>query len=431
MAKKRSPLGDLPAGVGVYRTTDGKGTNMFRVRLGSTFTGGSVVTKSFVKLSEAKKWIFGDAQKEQSPVSKSGVLKVQKVAGQESLLGGAAGLHEAMDAIKRCKAAGITLADAVTYAIKHMRKPDEQKTLQEVCDFVLKRKKVEGASEKHLKGMKSIFTKVCEDLGATPVQAITREKLETWQDEQDDVSLNTRISYARHLNIAFNEAVDRGWSLLNPVEKLKRSTEATGDVQVWTPADLVKFLAAAVEHEPKLVAGLVVKAFGGLRTSELLQLEWKQVYTSKIQILGKTAKTRRIRAVTMSENLMEWLKDYRPEEPSDLDKLTEEEKKAATMVTGLTENGWHDAVQRVCEHAGLVQPSNVLRHSYGTCKYHLTQSETETAYQMGNTPGVVIAWYTSKVVEDADVQNWWKITPEVIKAYAEGRFDLKTFKVTK
>jgi hypothetical protein len=54
---------------------------------------------------------------------------------------------------------------------------------------------------RHLKGMRSILSKVCEDLGERQLNEITREAIEEWQAEQDDVTLNTRISYARHYHI--------------------------------------------------------------------------------------------------------------------------------------------------------------------------------------------------------------------------------------
>jgi hypothetical protein len=103
------------------------------------------------------------------------------------------------------------------------------------------------------------------------VNEITREAIEEWQAEQDDVTLNTRISYARHFHILFSEGAERGWCVENPVAKLKRNSEATGDPEIWCPAQLARFLAAAMEHEPALVAGLAIKAFAGVRTAELLE----------------------------------------------------------------------------------------------------------------------------------------------------------------
>ena len=40
---------------------------------------------------------------------------------------------------------------------------------------------------------------------------MTRSMIEEWLSEQDDISHNRRVAYARNLHIAFNYAVDRDW----------------------------------------------------------------------------------------------------------------------------------------------------------------------------------------------------------------------------
>ena len=49
--------------VGVCRVNNGR-TEFWRVRLGKPFTGGSIVTRQFSSLDEARKWVFGEAQEE-------------------------------------------------------------------------------------------------------------------------------------------------------------------------------------------------------------------------------------------------------------------------------------------------------------------------------------------------------------------------------
>jgi hypothetical protein len=153
-------------------------------------------------------------------------IDLRRIAGAAAFELSSAEISEATAAIRKCRSAGITLHAAVDYAIKRMNLAERSKTLREVADFVIAYKQSNGASPRHLKGMRSIFSKVCEDLGERPVNEITREAIEEWQAEQDDVTLNTRISYARHFHILFSEAVERGWCVENPVAKLKRNSEA-------------------------------------------------------------------------------------------------------------------------------------------------------------------------------------------------------------
>jgi len=367
-------------------------------------------------VGDARDWIHGDDAAKKR-LEQHGVTTIKEVAGGAAFAEGEARLlSEALTAAKQCRMVNLSIVEAVEYAIKHLRPPGGNKTLQEVCDFVLQSKEEAGRSDRHLSGMKSIYKRVCEDLGGMPISNLTQAQIENWLSEQDDVSRNYRISFARHLHIAFNEAIRRNWCAINPTANLERATDPSGDVEIWKPSVFLPFLAAAVQHEPHIVSGLVVKAFAGLRTSEMMKLDWSRISSSKIQILGKTAKTRRSRGVDIAPNLAAWLADYRKKEGP---------------VVECSQTLWFEAIHRVCEHSGVTQPPNVLRHSYGTYKYHKTQSETETAYQMGNTPDVVIGWYRAVAIEDEDVENWWKITPEVVKAYLEGRFDLEKFRAYK
>jgi integrase len=57
--------------------------------------------------------------------------------------------------------------------------------------------------------------------------------------------------------------------------------------------------------------GVCLKLFAGLRTSELLSLDWSEVSTSEIVIRGAKAKTRQRRIVAISENLAAWLQPLR------------------------------------------------------------------------------------------------------------------------
>ena len=61
-AVKRAKVADLPSGIGITRNSNGI-TDYWRVRLGKKFTGGNIITRNFEALADARRWIFGDAQK--------------------------------------------------------------------------------------------------------------------------------------------------------------------------------------------------------------------------------------------------------------------------------------------------------------------------------------------------------------------------------
>lgn len=390
MSVKKQAIADLPSGVGVY----GSAKIGWRVRLGRRFTGGAVQRKRFDTLQAAREWIFGESKKE---ASRMPVVPLKATSGTSAFELTSRQVAEAINAFKKLSQVNLEMTEAITYAITHLRPAGGSISLQDAATKVLEIKKQQGISDKHLKGLTTIFEKIGDDLGKDKLSEFSREVLESWLAEQDDVTLATKASYARHIHILFAEAVERGWCVFNPATKLTRNSSTDGDIAVWTVKQMQSLLEAAKIHEPHLIAGITIKAFAGLRTSELLRLDWAQVGDDKIQVLGKNAKTRRSRGIEIQKNLKQWLK-YKPVERSGL-------------VVGLSENGWHDAVQRLCEAAKISMPSNVLRHSFGTYRYYGTKSETLTAYEMGNSPGVVLAHYRAVAVKEFDVKVWWTILP--------------------
>ncbi len=384
-------IADLPSGVGVGKVKI-SGIDYFRVRLGKKFTGGEIQVKHFKELADARSYIFGEAQKETSCVP---VVALKAEAGSSAFNLSASQIAEATSAFKKLSGAGLAMTEAIAYAIKHLRPPGGSLSLKDAAEKILKFKETEGVSSKHLKGMRSIFKRVVDDLGKEKLAAFKRENLEEWLTDQDDVSPSTKASYARHIHILFSEGIERGWCATNPATALQRNSKSDGDVTIWTCEQMKAFLHAIKTHEPALLVGVAIKAFAGLRTSELLRLEWEQVSDSKIQILSKNAKTRRTRGIPIQPCLAQWLKKAR----------------GKGSVVGMSESGWHDGIQRACEAGKIIMPANVLRHSFGTYRYYATKNENETAYEMGNSPSVILAHYRAAAVSDKDVTGWWKITP--------------------
>lgn len=409
--RPKSLIANLPSGVGVGKVSF-HGSEYFRVRLGKKFTGGGIQTKNFKELSEARDWIFGDAQKE---TSSSPIVLLKAEAGSSAFNLSAGQIAEASSVFKKLSAAGLGLTEAVTYAIRHLRPAGGSVTLEDAVKKVLKLKELEGVSKKHSKGMKSIFGKIEEDLGKEKLSTFTREVLEGWLSDQDDVSASTKASYARHIHILFAEGVDRNWCAVNPAQKLTRSSSHESDIAIWTAVQMRQFLTAVQKNEPQLLLGVAIKAFAGVRTSELLRLEWSQIGDSKIQVLAKNAKTRRSRGIEIQPVLAAWIKH-----------CSKNKKERQGLVVGLSENGWHDALQRACVAGGITMPSNILRHSFGTYRYYRTMSEAVVAYEMGNSPAVILKHYRAVAVKDLDVTNWWNLYPKGQAPTQKGRPRSKT-----
>ena len=134
-----------------------------------------------------------------------------------------------------------------------------------------------------------------------------RHDVESWLHAQS-FSLKTRANYLRDLGILFNFAVARRWTAENPCAFIERPSELDREISALKPEEASKLLAACPEL---FFPGVCLKLFGGLRTSELLSLDWSEVSASEIVIRGARAKTRQKRIVAISENLAAWLHPIR------------------------------------------------------------------------------------------------------------------------
>ena len=147
---KKAKVADLPPGIGITRNNNGI-TDYWRVRLGKKFTGRlTVLSRNFEALKDARRWIFGDAQKLKTVTMSA--IDLRRLAGAAAFELSSAEIAEATAAISKCRSAGITLHAAVDYAIKRMNLAERSKTLREVADFVIAYKHSNGSSPRHLKG---------------------------------------------------------------------------------------------------------------------------------------------------------------------------------------------------------------------------------------------------------------------------------------
>jgi hypothetical protein len=67
----------------MFANRNGRGEQYWKVRLGKRFTGGKRITRDFDSLQEAKRWIFGDAQKSRAEPGSLFELKARAGAAFE------------------------------------------------------------------------------------------------------------------------------------------------------------------------------------------------------------------------------------------------------------------------------------------------------------------------------------------------------------
>lgn len=100
-------------------------------------------------------------------------------------------------------------------------------------------------------------------------------------------SPGTRNRYASTLSVAFRLAIEKGFVGTNPVQRIRRQREAKHPVPFISFADVARLLAPA--HDLRFHALLRGLADTGLRSSEAVRLEWRDVDFDRGVLLVRVA----------------------------------------------------------------------------------------------------------------------------------------------
>jgi hypothetical protein len=135
---KRSAIADLPSGISVGPHEIGK-LRYWRVRLGTRFTGGKRVEMHFPTLDKARKWIFGDAQRQKADAGS--LLELKSRAGTAVFELSSVQVNEAINAFRRLGKVNMSLTEAVDFAIKHSRPDAGVISVEEAIEKALETKR--------------------------------------------------------------------------------------------------------------------------------------------------------------------------------------------------------------------------------------------------------------------------------------------------
>jgi len=173
-------------------------------------------------------------------------------------------------------------------------------------------------------------------------------------------------------------------------------------IEVWPPAEMAKLLANAV---PDFLPCLAIGGFAGLRTSELLALDWRDVRLAErtIKVTHRKARCAGTRLAPITENLVKWLsplaKESGPVWPHG--KTWRERARSISAAQNAT-----------AEAAGLLPwRHNSLRHSFCTYRVAATQDVPRTALEAGNSAATIFSHYRALATE-AEGKAWFAIEPE-------------------
>lgn len=421
MPRKRD---DLPKNVSVYKIRRRNGIK-WRAQLGKRFTGSQRQTKDFDTLADAQQWIFGDAQKQKADSGLS-LIQLKQQAGQEAFQLKSAQLSEAISAFKRLDGSGMTLTEAINFALKQSRPDAGVISMAEAIKLALSRKtKRSAVYQKNLGKVWRRFERWLPKEKKKAIHLITQLDIRKFLSEQK-IEPKGESNLRKNLSPFFAWAVEFQYMTENPCSGIR--TEDDGDKKppvILSITGVRKLLETAqtevvqtlrvgkdkyddVRVFPNdLIPWITLGLFAGLRPDEARLLQWEDINFDKNRLVIRHPDGSRGRVVKNLEPiLIEWLKPLRPE--SGKGKMNSNHRWKFKAFQKALGEGWSP------------WPQDALRHSYAS--YHLARDEHagKTSFRMGHrNPNTTFQYYVDTVEEQSDVDAYWSLTPTEVKKLGE------------
>jgi integrase len=282
---------------------------------------------------------------------------------------------------------------AKSYAETHNATlPD--KTVEEVYQEMLAAKRKDGASEAYLHDLKTRLGHFSRDFKDS-LANVTTADLDAWLRKLK-LSPRSRNNHRRAIVGLFNFAKAAGYlnrDRKSAAEHTARARKTVEAIEVFAPADFAKLLTAA---DKVILPYFVLGGFCGLRTAEILRLNWEDIRwpESSIIIGAAIAKTRTRRLAPFTDTAAAWLAGWKAKTGRVLPIKQPEHR-----------------VKDICKAAGVAWCHNGLRHSWITYRLSQSKDAVRTAYEAGNSPQVIRSNYDA-VATEAEGKLWFSIMPE-------------------
>ena len=301
---------------------------------------------------------------------------------------------EAVKCGEMLKPYNATITEAVTYYVEHVLAYRNAPPVLEIVKNVVAEAKSAGRRETTVKDLRLRLEKFSRTFGNRQLAGISLQELKQWLDDPTQTA-RTRINYATKVSQLYGFAIRHQWADVNLVERITRPTPEAGEPGIFT----VEQAARLLEHadEVGLLPYIAIGLFAGIRSAELLRLDWSAVKLSERAIVvgAGIAKKRSRRVVEISNTLAAFLSVC---------------GKTRGLVVDVPD--FRKALNALAKSADVkAWPQNGLRHSFAS--YHLAayNDTVRTAFLMGHSNPRIVHDHYKALVSKADAERFWALRP--------------------
>ena len=290
---------------------------------------------------------------------------------------------------------GASLAEAARFYARHHAVGIKRKAIGDAKREMIEAKKADGVSNVYLNDLRYRLG-VFADTFHCDIISLTSEDVRGFFDRLK-LSPRSFNNFLNALRTFFRFAQDRGWLAKEAdlLAGLKPRKEKRSPVEILSPGEA----ASLMQHAPREIApSLALGAFAGLRSEEILRLEWTDVTRRPgfVEVGAHKSKTATRRLVPIKDNLARWLAV-----PYHKHGLVWSNTKAMFFKIRLA----------VAAKAGIIWRQNCLRHSWASFRLAETQDINRVALEAGNSPQMIFRHYRELATPE-HAKTWFSITPQ-------------------
>lgn len=288
------------------------------------------------------------------------------------------------------------LADAADYYARHACLDMPQKSLAEVAQEMLDAKKTDGVSQIYRQQLLYAIQPACDVL-TKPIAEISTAEIDDYLRSLTGAS-RSRHNVRSALVSVFEFAKSRGYIPNDRATAAMLSSRVrvkTGDVEIFSVKEMTALLGAA---DANMLPVLVLGGFCGIRSAEILRLDWKDVNFEQkhINISSAKAKTPQRRIVPLLPNALEWLSPYH---------------NRTGPIVPYAKQRVNEMLSACAKSVDVTWKRNALRHSFASYRLAQINDAPKVSYEMGNSPQMIFRHYR-ELVTPQDAAAWWSISPK-------------------
>jgi integrase len=353
--------------------------------------------KQFADVEKAEKW----AKDQHDGAKKDGQKHFTLSSTQR---------EDAVNAIALLEGTGLSLAQAVGLAKKHLHSASGKVTIKDAVNRLVTEKEGENLRERSVRDLRNRLDIFAQSFGDKLAAEVTQEEVAEWlrdlkgisDKSAEGLSARSKKNYLITVRTFFNWVIAKGYRAAdNPATKISTPKIDWEAPSILTVDEAKKLLTAAkTEQKGVLLASVVLGLFAGIRSNEIMRLDWSAVDLDEgiLTIGPQIAKKRRLRVLELTPNCIAWLRTI-PE-------------RKGRLSPGKYTVRWAEFVKKAGFPDWGENRSNAMRHSFGSYHYALHSDAAKTAAMLGHRANdqVLFDSYRS-LARKKDAEAYFEIKP--------------------